>query len=237
MCNRFCSRSTSSAASRSSRFLATISPEREQRIGKIDSASQLIRSIESPAAPNFAKRFIFASLRDSIRGVSCARTGSRRSRARRLRPSGVSVNASSARTMNATWFFPAPPRPTALFDSCGRIFETGNHFQRRPRMRPRAAPSRIASCNSDVNNGFERHNPDRAPINSSTGLESRQTRTTSGASAFVNRAEVKSARFPLFAQQTATPVLRKEASMARTRMSVNRNQAREKRNRQCRRGD
>src|SRR5439155_21805918 len=61
-------------------------------------------------------------------------------------PSGVSVNPSNARIMNATWFFFAAPVPTvACLIRLGAYSKTGRPFSAAARMAaPRAAPSRIA---------------------------------------------------------------------------------------------
>src|SRR4051794_33816164 len=59
---------------------------------------------------------------------------------------GVSVNPSIARTINATWFLSAPPRPTvACFIRVGAYSNTGRPRSAAARIAaPRAAPSAIA---------------------------------------------------------------------------------------------
>src|SRR5689334_4315756 len=60
--------------------------------------------------------------------------------------SGVSVRPRRARTIKATWFLPAPPRPTvACLIRAGGYSKTGNPISAAARIAaPRAAPRRMA---------------------------------------------------------------------------------------------
>jgi len=77
-------------------------------------------------------------------------------------------------------FFQRRRDHVALLIRVGGYSKTGNRFSGGKNGAPRAAPSRIAACNLDVNNGFEaRNNPERArELIQFNRLESRPDTTT-----------------------------------------------------------